>query len=170
MPNSPLISIIIPTYNRRSLIGETLDSILAQIYQNWECIVVDDGSTDGTEELVKAYCDKDHRFQYHQRPSTHLPGGNGSRNYGFEISNGEYINWFDSDDIMCDDKLQLQMTSLETTNYNYSVCQTLVFEGNVDNILGLRHEHITSEKPLLDFIKGDMSFFTPSPLFKKRFC
>ncbi|MFD2550391.1 glycosyltransferase family 2 protein [Bizionia sediminis] len=100
MSVQPLVSIIIPTFNRAHLIGETLDSVLAQTYTNWECIVVDDGSTDGTEALLKNYTAKDRRFQYHKRPDNHLPGGNGARNYGFEVSSGEYIQWFDSDDIM----------------------------------------------------------------------
>lgn len=169
MPKQPLVSIIIPTYERAHLIGETLDSVLAQTYQNWECIVVDDGSTDHTKEVMHGYCSKDSRFQYHHRPKNRLPGGNAARNYGFEISKGEYINWFDSDDIMCSEKLQLQVVSLETTSYNFSICQTLVFEGNVENLLGLRHDHIISKQPLLDFIKGDISFFTPSPLFKRCF-
>lgn len=51
----PLVSIIIPTFNRAHLIGETLDSIIAQTYTHWECIVVDDGSTDNTEEIMNSY-------------------------------------------------------------------------------------------------------------------
>ena len=58
----PLVSIIIPTYNRAHLIGETLDSVLVQTYTHWECIVVDDGSTDGTDALLATYCKKDSRF------------------------------------------------------------------------------------------------------------
>jgi len=96
----PLISIIIPTYNRAHLIGETLDSIIAQTYQNWECIVVDDGSDDDTEEVMKSYIQNDNRIYYYHRPEEHLPGGNGARNFGFEKSTGEYIQWFDSDDLM----------------------------------------------------------------------
>ncbi|WP_452218796.1 glycosyltransferase family 2 protein [Lacinutrix undariae] len=98
MPEQPLVSIIIPTFNRAHLIGETLDSVLAQTYQNWECLVVDDGSTDGTNQLMDSYCAKDARFQYHHRPKDRLPGGNAARNYGFEVSKGEYVNFLDSDD------------------------------------------------------------------------
>ena len=89
----PLVSIIIPTYNRAHLIGETLGSVLAQTYQNWECIVVDDGSTDNTEAVLATFTAKDSRFQYDQRPKDRLAGGNAARNYGFELSKGEYINW-----------------------------------------------------------------------------
>ena len=112
---NPLVSIIIPTYNRVHLIGETLDSIIAQTYQNWECIVVDDGSTDGTDELMAAYVGQDSRFQYHHRPEERLSGGNAARNYGFEMSKGEYINWFDSDDLMHSEKLEKQVKTLHNS-------------------------------------------------------
>lgn len=169
MTNQPLVSIIIPTYNRAHLIGETLDSVLAQTYQNWECIVVDDGSTDNTEELLNSYIAKDSRFQYYHRPQDRLAGGNAARNYGFEVSKGEYVNWFDSDDIMCNNKLQMQLDALAIFEHDFSVCQTLVFEGKISNILGLRHQHIISKDPLLDFVKGEIAFLTQSPLFKKSF-
>ena len=98
--DEPLVSIIIPTYNRAHLIGKTLDSIKAQTYTNWECVVVDDGSTDDTDKVLKEYCKRDSRIKYFIRPKEHLSGGNGARNFGFKLSNGEYVNWFDSDDIM----------------------------------------------------------------------
>lgn len=101
----PLVSIIIPTYNRAHLIGETLDSIIAQTYENWECIVVDDGSKDGTDVVMQNYLEKDARIQYHLRPEEHLSGGNGARNYGYKLSKGEYIVWFDSDDLMHQDAI-----------------------------------------------------------------
>ncbi|MBK5214575.1 MAG: glycosyltransferase family 2 protein [Flavobacteriaceae bacterium] len=105
----PLVSIIIPTYNRAHLIGETLDSILAQTYENWECIVVDDGSTDNTEELLMEYLKNDSRFQYYSRPQERPKGANACRNYGFEQSKGEYIQWFDSDDLMHPEKLMIKI-------------------------------------------------------------
>ena len=111
--DSPLISIIIPAYNRAHLIGETLDSIIAQTYKNWECIVVDDGSSDHTERILQNYCAKDSRFKFYHRPENHLPGGNGARNYGFEKSKGEYIQWFDSDDIMSPSKMEYQVAALQ---------------------------------------------------------
>ena len=113
MPKQPLVSIIIPTFNRAHLIGETLDSVLAQTYTNWECIVVDDGSTDETEALLEHYIEKDSRFQFHKRPDAHLPGGNGARNYGFNLSKGVYIQWFDSDDLMMPNKIELSVYQIQ---------------------------------------------------------
>lgn len=112
MIEQPLVSIIIPTYNRAHLIGETLDSVLAQTYQNWECIVVDDGSTDETEALLESYIEKDSRFQFHKRPDTHLAGGNGARNYGFNLCKGEFVQWFDSDDLMLPNKIRVSVVEI----------------------------------------------------------
>jgi glycosyltransferase involved in cell wall biosynthesis len=106
MKSKPLVSIIIPTYNRAHLISETLDSVLAQTYKNWECIIVDDGSNDNTDEVVSEYVKKNNRFKFYHRPDEHLPGGNGARNYGFKMSKGEYVNWLD-DDLFTDSKTEL---------------------------------------------------------------
>ncbi|MCC9061720.1 glycosyltransferase family 2 protein [Flavobacterium piscisymbiosum] len=94
-----LVSIIIPTYNRAHIINETLDSIAAQTYQSWECIMVDDGSTDDTDKIVNKYLEKDIRFQFYSRPENRLKGANACRNFGIENSKGEYIMFLDSDDI-----------------------------------------------------------------------
>ncbi|MWB94506.1 glycosyltransferase [Flavobacterium sp. GA093] len=96
---STIVSLIIPTYNRALLIEETLDSILEQTYQNWECIIVDDGSSDNTVEVVNQYLEKDTRFQFYRRPENRLKGANACRNFGIENSKGEYMMFLDSDDI-----------------------------------------------------------------------
>lgn len=167
--SNPLVSIIIPTYNRAHLIGETLDSVLAQTYQNWECIIVDDGSIDNTVEVVNSYIKRDARFQYHQRLNSRPKGANACRNYGFELSKGEYINWFDSDDLMHHDKLRIQVESLIEMDYNFSVCQTLVFEQSINNLKGLRHERIFSTNVLYDYLQQIIVWMTPSALWKKSF-
>jgi len=127
----PLISIIIPTFNRASLIGETLDSVLAQTYQNWECIVVDDGSTDNTKEVIENYTKKDARFQYHKRPNNLPKGANACRNYGFSLSNGELIQWFDSDDLMHPDLLQNKVAIFNTNpEIEFVVCGITTIDAN----------------------------------------
>ncbi len=166
---NPLVSIIIPTYNRAHLIGETLDSIVAQTYTNWECIVVDDGSTDKTDEVLESYCKKDSRFQYHHRPDDRPKGANACRNYGFEISKGEYVNWFDSDDLMDKNKIKEQLSVLLISNSFFSVCQCLIFSNSLENILRLKHKYLASNDSLNDYILGDINLMTPSSLFKKEF-
>ena len=96
-------------FNRAHLIGETLNSLLVQTHANWECIVVDDGSSDNTATVMNSYLEKDARFRYYHRPAEHLPGGNGARNYGFLKSSGHYIQWFDSDDIMMPNFIEAKM-------------------------------------------------------------
>ena len=130
--NLPKVSIIIPTYNRAHLIGETLDSVLAQTYQNWECIIVDDGSSDHTDEIVGDYVKKDSRFKYYHRPDEHLPGGNGARNYGFKISQGEYVNWLDSDDLLDDTFIENHIRNLNADNADVSICDLKLFSNNKD--------------------------------------
>jgi len=108
----PLVSIVIPTYNRSALIGQTLDSISQQTYKNWECIIVDDGSNDATPVVVKDFISKDPRFKYYTRPEKSTKGANACRNYGFQKSIGAYVIWFDSDDLMHPEKIEKQMFSL----------------------------------------------------------
>ena len=80
----PLLSIIIPTYNRAHLIEATLDSIKSQDFDDWECIVVDDGSTDNTPIVLANYVKEDGRFRYLHRPKNRKKGPNSCRNFGFE--------------------------------------------------------------------------------------
>lgn len=139
MKEQPLVSIIIPTYNRAHLIGETLDSVLAQTYTHWECIVVDDGSTDGTDEVLARYVEKDSRFQYHHRPKDRLKGANACRNYGFELSTGEYIQWLDSDDLISHGKLNEQVDILKKKKKGIVICEWFFLE---DYSKEVRHVNI----------------------------
>lgn len=166
---SPLVSVIIPNFNRSELIGFTLDSIINQTYTNWECIVVDDGSTDNSNEVVKSYNKLDPRIKLYNRPNDKEKGANACRNYGFGISNGVFINWFDSDDLMHPEKLQIQVSELLKSKHDFTVCQTLVFEGDLNNILGLRKEKIYSQDFFNDFVTNDIKWLTQAPLFKKAF-
>lgn len=164
-----LVSIIIPTYNRAHLIGQTLDSIKNQTYEHWECLVIDDQSNDYTSELLDFYTDADKRFKYIKRGNNLKPGANTCRNLGFKNSKGAFINWFDSDDIMHTDKLAIQTALLFKSECNMCVCQTLMFENNLDNILGLRHPKLESKDPLSDFICNKIKWLTQAPLIRRSF-
>lgn len=92
-PASPFFSVVIPTYNRATFIGATLDSVLAQTYQNLEILVVDDGSKDNTAEVVGRYADP--RLRYYPKEN----GERGvARNYGLARATGTYVLFLDSDD------------------------------------------------------------------------
>lgn len=97
--HSPLISIIIPAYNREHTLPKTITSVINQTYSNWECIIVDDGSTDGTEELCRNWIDIDSRLQYIQRDIS-PKGASHCRNIGLAAAKGDYVIFLDSDDIL----------------------------------------------------------------------
>ncbi|CAM4152824.1 glycosyltransferase family 2 protein [Gillisia hiemivivida] len=103
----PLVSIVLATYNRDHLIGEMLDSVLNQTYENWECIIIDDGSTDNTKEILRSYLLKDPRFNYYERTKNHKKGLPGCRNQGLELAKGECIIFFDDDDIVHPENLKI---------------------------------------------------------------
>jgi glycosyltransferase involved in cell wall biosynthesis len=91
----PLISVIVPCYNHAAFLPDALDSVLAQTYPNWECIIVDDGSHDNTSEVVKRYTAMDARFRYLYQTNAGLAS---ARNAGIRSSVGEFIFPLDSDD------------------------------------------------------------------------
>jgi glycosyltransferase involved in cell wall biosynthesis len=103
----PLVSIIIPTYNRAHLIGETIQSVLAQTLTKYEIIVVDDGSTDGTTEALAPF---GARIHYLQEPHTGLPGH--VRNVGIRAAQGDYFAFLDSDDLLVEHSLALRLDFL----------------------------------------------------------
>lgn len=125
---SNLISIIIPTYNRADLLPETLDSVLSQTYENWECIIVDDGSSDHTPKVAHQYSQKDSRFKFHQRPTERKSGGNGARNFGFLQSTGNYVKWLDSDDLIAKDLLQKEIQLLSEENADLILSSWIYFD------------------------------------------
>lgn len=104
----PLVSVIIPTYNRVHILPVSIDSVLCQTYDNLEVIVVDDGSTDGTESFVRGLADG--RVRYIRNTGNHGPAA--ARNLGVRLAEGEYVAFQDSDDEWRPDKLEKQMPFL----------------------------------------------------------
>lgn len=165
------VSIIIPTYNRMLLIRETLDSIIAQTHKNWECIIVDDNSTDAIEEVIKSYSIADPRFRFYNRPLDRPKGANACRNYGFEQSTGDYINWFDSDDIMhvdfISDKLSILKNDIQV---DFCCCINSTFKIDYTIVDGIdRPQIMQSGNVIEDYIFNGLYFFTHSPLWRKDF-
>lgn len=105
-----LVSVIIPCYNYGGYIAETLNSLIAQSYQHWEAIVVDDGSTDNSASVVQEIARKDGRVKYIFQQNQGLAA---SRNNGIAASHGDYIQLLDADDYIAPDKLKLQVKILD---------------------------------------------------------
>ena len=101
---NPLISVIVPCYNQAQFLDECLQSVLDQTYQNWECIIVNDGSPDHTEEIAKNWVEKDARFRYLSKENGGLSS---ARNAGIEIAKGEWILPLDADDKIGERYLEL---------------------------------------------------------------
>ena len=104
--NQPSVSIIIPTYNRAHLIESTLESVAAQTFCNYEVLVIDDGSRDNTEEIMRSWCLKDSRIRYVKQANG---GVSVARNHGLRLAQGEFIAFLDSDDLWHPWKLELQV-------------------------------------------------------------
>lgn len=132
---SKLVSIIIPCFNAEKWIGEAIDSCLQQTYPNIEIIVIDDGSTDNSLEIIRSY---GNRVICKSLPHQ---GGNRARNEGFSLSNGEYIQFLDADDYILPEKIAMQVSLLESTG--------------IDVVYGdWRHQHhFADDRVVLDKIE-----------------
>ena len=118
----PLVSIIIPTYNREKFLPFAIDSVLNQSYSKWELIIVDDRSKDNTKELIQKYISRDKRIKYILNKK--IKGDCGARSQGIENSKGKYIAFLDSDDLwIVPDKLKKQIEFLEN-NPDYDLVYT----------------------------------------------
>ncbi|WP_052671334.1 glycosyltransferase family 2 protein [Aequorivita vladivostokensis] len=164
--NNPLVSIIIPTYNRAHIISETLDSIISQTYQNWECIVVDDRSTDNTEGVIGEYLKLDSRFSYYQRPESRVQGPNSCRNFGFEKSKGAFIQWFDSDDLLLSNAIGLLIKS-SIGNPDAIVAKTDCFDFLTDTRISTNK--VFSHNLIEDYFTGKITFYIGGILWNRTF-
>ena len=109
MLEKELISIIVPIYNVEKYLRQCLDSILNQTYQNFECLLINDGSLDNSADICREYVSKDSRFKYFEKENG---GVSSARNLGIECSRGEYITFIDSDDWVDYDYLEVLYNSL----------------------------------------------------------
>lgn len=113
-----LVSVIMPTYNCAKFISETLDSIQAQTYENWEVVIVDDCSKDNTKEIVDAYIARDPRIKYFCLDVN--SGAAVARTKAMELAEGEYMAFCDSDDLWMPDKLERQLAFMKENGYAFT--------------------------------------------------
>lgn len=165
--SNSLISVIIPTYNRAHIIGETLDSIIAQTYKNWECIIVDDYSTDNTEEIIKQYIKEDNRFSFYLKPKGLPKGPSASRNLGLKLAQGTLVNFFDSDDLMVQNKLETDVSKLLSGGYDFTISQSEFFYPTGEKNKRYWNTHLFSDDAFNDFIIKKIGWSVNTPLWKK---
>jgi len=106
-----LISVIIPIYNYGHFIPDTLNCLINQSYIYWECIVIDDGSTDNTKEVVASFIEKDDRIKYYYQTNK---GQSVAKNLGLKLAVGKYIQFLDADDVLENKKFENQLKIFET--------------------------------------------------------
>jgi glycosyltransferase involved in cell wall biosynthesis len=168
---NPLVSIIIPTYNRAHLVRETLDSVQIQTYENWECIIVDDGSIDETLKMIKKYELKNKKFKIYSRPASKNKGANSCRNYGVEQSNGEYLIFLDSDDILKNDCVQGRIETFKTLPFLDFVVFSmgLIKKSNFENYIYPDLSIANRDTLISLFITGPLPWNMTRPIWKKDF-
>ena len=105
-----LVSVIVPCYNQGKYLNESLASVFNQTYSDWECIIVDDGSTDNSNVVAKNWVDKDKRFKYFYKDNT---GVSSARNYGIRKATGDYLQFLDSDDLLDKTKIEISLNLLD---------------------------------------------------------
>lgn len=127
-----VVSIIMPSYNTEKYIRDSIDSVIAQTYTNWELIIIDDCSPDNSNEIIESYKDPRIRLLKNERNS----GAAVSRNYGLREAKGKYIAFIDSDDTWVKDKLEKQIKFIEDNDYafvyaDYRICLNGIWENVV---------------------------------------
>lgn len=124
----PRITIIMATYNRAHFIMETLLSVQAQTFTNWECLIIDDGGSDNTQEIISPVLEQDNRFRFLHRRDIYKKGLPGCRNYGLDLAQGESIIFFDDDDIVHPDNLKTSLEVIEKRNVDFCHYQKMSFK------------------------------------------
>lgn len=162
----PKISIIIPVFNRENLIKATIESIKGQTYSDFECLLIDDHSSDNTIEVMQNAVGGDLKFKVIKRQSIYAKGPAGCRNMGLDISTGEYIQFFDSDDLMHPDHLKLKIEAY-SDNVDLVVCQLGEFKDNdYERLLSIND--IDDKGNLISHITGEVNYYLPGPMWKRK--
>jgi len=151
------ISIIVPCYNQAQFLSEALESVINQTYKNWECIIVNDGSTDHTEDVAKQWLNKDNRFSYVKIENGGLSN---ARNVGIENAIGEYILPLDADDKIGERYLELAIEKFDVNSY------TKVIYSNAKMFGAKEGELVLKPFSLKNLAKKNMIFC--SAIFRKR--
>ena len=165
-----LVSIVIPSYNNANHIIETLTSVLNQTYTHWECIIVDDGSTDNTNKILSDWCVANPKFRYLNRSEAKNKGANTCRNIGFEQSKGAFVMFLDADDILSKHCLENRVHEFsKNSSLDFVIANTSFYSDGVflkEPICKYPVDY-TAEKYLDLFIKYELPWTIMSVLWKR---
>ncbi len=162
----PQISIIIPTFNRRDLLTQTLDSVQQQTFEKWEAWVVDDGSTDGTADYVTHLHSKDERIHYVKRDRPHR-GAPACRNQGIQLAQGHYIIFLDSDDCLAPHALSHRFKLMENhPQLDFGIFGCILFRHQPGDTPLLWNKD-TEEDDINRFLANDVPWQTTSAIWRK---
>lgn len=165
----PKVTIIIATYNREKYFLETLLSIKNQTFADWECLIIDDGSTDNTVEIIKPVLAQDYRFQYYLRSAFYAKGTSGCRNYGLDLAKGENIIFFDDDDVVHPQNLEICVRELSKNNISFCRYVRNVFFDEFDHIFDYSKEYASFYIGINDIekmLKNELQFNSCSVMWK----
>lgn len=159
------------TYNRAHFIVETLQSIQNQTFKDWECLIIDDGGNDNTREVITEIVEKDNRFQFLKRPDTYEKGLPGCRNYGLDLAKGDYIIFFDDDDIVHPQNLEIGV--FELTKVNVSFCRYIrdVFRGDFNYNFDYSKTYTffyVDEKDIEEILKHELPINSCAVIWKRQ--
>ncbi len=168
---NPLISVIVPCYNQAQYLEECLQSVLDQTYQNWECIIVNDGSPDHTEEIAKRWLEKDNRFRYIYKDNGGLSS---ARNAGIREAKGEYLFFLDSDDSLNGNLVFKSLISNLTENIDF-ICADLqevhkesIIKENYFSVFYNKKTILSGKKILQDLLQGKFPIIACNKIIKKN--
>lgn len=162
----PLVSVIIPTYNRAYCIEKAVESVLKQDYDNMEILIVDDGSTDDTETIIRNIGDE--RIKYYKILSN--KGAGAARNVGIQHAKGKYIAFQDSDDVWVEGKLKKQVAVLENSDYGmvYSCFEREFPDGRVEKVPRDAIQKEAKEGYIYPYLLAESYISTQTMLVKKE--
>lgn len=161
----PLISVIVPIYNMEKLMRKCLDSILVQTFQVYECLLIDDGSKDGSPAICDEYAAKDARFKAFHKPNGGLSD---ARNYGLARAQGEYTIFFDPDDWVDEDCLKDMYEMAQETNADMVMCDLFYNDPYRQRYRKQEPTSLNHLDVLKDLITGKVYGFTVTKLIRKE--
>jgi glycosyltransferase involved in cell wall biosynthesis len=172
MMNSPKISVIIPCYNYHAFLPDACESLLAQTFINWECILINNGRFPETEKVTKKYVTTDPRFIYLESENN---GPSSARNLGLQQAKGEYIQFLDADDKLANERFDLLITLLDATDADlvysgvryFTTEEPNTYKSSLNDLNDLgKNDHSGNGSELYNLLLKQNIFAINAPLFK----